>query len=151
MNSVSHTVPILVSAGVFDSSLLYSGDTVRTKNRRVSLFEIELPIGNDGVSHIGSEHYRVSEDYVLCAKPGQVRYSELPYKCYFLHLLVEDPTYAALFSELPDTVPTASRSSYLECFNRLIAAQTHPCRENEILIQSKLLEILYLLLRENAL
>lgn len=150
MKSTARIVPFLVSAGVFDSTLIYSSDTVRTKNRRVSLFEVELPIGENGYSHIGAERYKIRENNILLAKPGQVRYTELPYKCFFLHLLVEDPYYASVLSALPDIMPITERGIFSDCFNSLIAATVRPSPENELWIQSKLFEILYLLLRENT-
>lgn len=149
MNQISHTVPVLVSAGVYDSSLLYSSDTVRTKNRRVSLYEIDLPIGNTGFSHFGNDRYRINEQIILCAKPGQIRYTELPYKCYYLHFLAEDPGYAELFSGLADVIRLSDRERYRMFFERLIDAFITPCRENEIYIQGKLLEILSMLLKES--
>ena len=60
------TVPQLITTGVYDSTLLYSANTEKTVNRRVSMFEIELPIGVGGVSHFDKNKYRVSENTILC-------------------------------------------------------------------------------------
>ena len=147
MNSASRTVPTLVTAGVFDSRLVFPSVDV-TANRRVSMFEIELPIGSSGVSFINGDSYEVSENAIICAKPGQIRHSKLPYKCYYIHAIVEDEYYAHTLAQLPDYINITDRSVYLNFFDKLIAATTNPNKENEILTQCLMLEIIYLLVKE---
>lgn len=140
------SVPLLVSAGIFDSSLLYSQEIQRTKNRRVSLFEIELPMENAGCSHINSCSYRVRKSTVLCAKPGQIRHSELPYRCLFVHFIVKDEHLEKIYRTLPDIIEISDYDSYRQIFDSITEASLFPTAESEILIQTKMFELLYKLM-----
>lgn len=142
------TVPQLITTGVYDSTLLYSSNTEKTVNRRVSMFEIELPIGIGGVSHFDKNEYRVSENTILCGKPGQIRHTELPYKCYYIHVIIEDRYYAGLLSELPDVLEIQDRNRYKTFFEDLISKSTVPSRENDLYLHYKMIEIIYMLLKE---
>ena len=140
------SVPLLVSAGIFDSSLLYSQEIQRTKNRHVSLFEIELPMENAGCSHINSCSYRVRKNTVLCAKPGQIRHSELPYRCLFVHFIVKDEHLEKIYRTLPDIIEISDYDSYRQIFDSITEASLFPTAESEILIQTKMFELLYKLM-----
>lgn len=142
------TVPQLITTGVYDSSLLYSAGTEKTVHRRVSMFEIELPIGVGGVSHIDKDEYAVSENTIICGKPGQIRHTELPYKCYYIHVIVEDKYYAELLSELPDVFEISDRNKYKSYFEELISKSTVPSKENDLYLQYKMIEIIYMLTKE---
>ena len=144
----TRTVPQLITTGVYDSSLLYASSTEKTVNRRVSMFEIELPIGIGGVSHFDENEYAVSENTILCGKPGQIRHTELPYKCYYIHVIVEDRYYAELLSDLPDMLEISDREKYKNYFEDLISKSTKPSRENDLYLQYKMIEIIYMLLKE---
>lgn len=150
MSNITRIVPQLVTAGVFDSSQIYPQATVNTRNRRVSMYEIELPVENKGVSHIGSNSHSVCENTILCAKPGQIRHTTLPYKCYYIHFIVKDGYYSDCFNKLPDIIFIKDRNRYLKCFDEIIAAYCNSSSANDILIESKLLEFLYLLTNETA-
>ena len=141
-------LPTLINAGIFDSSLIYPADQKRTKNRRVSVYEIELPLENKGFSHMNESRFAVDTEKILCAKPGQVRYTELPYKCLFIHFLADDAYFKSLCDRLPDLVTLNNRELYVDCFNRLIAATLEPTEAASVFVQSKLLELLSLLLSE---
>ncbi len=150
MSEVIKIVPQLVTAGVFDSSQIYQQTTVNTRNRRVSMYEVELPIGNKGISHIGSNSYSVSENTILCAKPGQIRHTTLPYKCYYIHVIVKDCYYADCFNKLPDIISVRNRNIYLKLYDEIIDAYSNSSSANDIYIESKLLEFLYLLTNETS-
>ena len=144
-------LPTLINAGIFDSSLIYPADQKRTKNRRVSVYEIELPLENKGFSHMNESRFAVDTEKILCAKPGQVRYTELPYKCLFIHFLAEDAYIKSICDRLPDQITLSERELYADCFNRLIAATLEPTEAGVMLAQSKLLELLSRLVREQNL
>lgn len=151
MNSAPHTLPTIISAGIFDSSLIYPAEQKRTKNRRVSVYEIELPLESHGFSHMNEHRFAADTERILCAKPGQVRYTELPYKCLFIHFLAEDAYIKSICDRLPDQITLSERELYADCFNRLIAATLEPTEAGVMLAQSKLLELLSRLVREQNL
>ena len=57
-------IPEIVSCGVFDSRLRF-GNIDETKNRKVSIYEIELPIDHTGISYINDRAYPLDAGLVL--------------------------------------------------------------------------------------
>ena len=62
-------LPKIVNAGIYDASTAHKNKT-ETRTRRVSLFELEIPMENGGVSHINDMEYPILADHVICGKPG---------------------------------------------------------------------------------
>ena len=79
-------LPQIVSVGVYNSQLVHK--TAVSPNRKTTMFELELPLDDNAVSYIDGEQCRSSPSTVICAKPGQMRHSRLPYKCYYVHMIV---------------------------------------------------------------
>ena len=73
-------LPEIVAAGIYNSQIAVK-DRAITKNRKATMFEIEIPIEEGGISYIASEERHISPDIVICAKPGQIRHTKLPFKC----------------------------------------------------------------------
>lgn len=87
--------------GIFDSRAR-RGAAHRTEDRRVECFEIEIFSEESGVSHIDGRAYPVKRGMVLCAKPGQIRYSELPIRCNFIRLQPGDELLDPILESMPD-------------------------------------------------
>lgn len=151
MSNEKRILPELVTAGIYDSRLLYSQSTQKTVNRRVSMFELELPIGNGAVSWFGGDKYDVNENMIICAKPGTIRHTELPFRCRYLHVIVEDRRYAEILRQLPDVIEVEDRTRFDEIFGELIGAYSEQSELSEITVASKLLELIGMLLKENKL
>ena len=73
-------LPEIVAIGVYNARLAHKNVLV-TKNRKTTMFEIELPIEGGGISFINNESAAITENLVICAKPGQIRHTRLPFKC----------------------------------------------------------------------
>jgi hypothetical protein len=80
-------LPKIVSTGIFNAQHLIKTSSL-TKTRKTVMFEIELPISEGGISYIDGSSHPITENLVICAKPGQTRHSRLPFMCYFLHIIV---------------------------------------------------------------
>ena len=143
------TLPEIVTSGIYDSRFVYPSGTVTTKSRRVSVFEIELPTEDEGISFFGQTGYSVTKNHILCAKPGQLRHTKLPYRCFFIHVEAEDIYYSRILENLPDILAIEGRETYKNLFESIIAAKAAPSEETELLLQSRFLELLYLLMRES--
>ena len=76
-------LPEIVAIGIYNSTLAVKNRVV-TKNRKTTMFEIEIPIENGGVSYINSDSMPIEPNMVICAKPGQTRHTKLPFTCYYL-------------------------------------------------------------------
>lgn len=140
-------IPELVSCGVFDSRLTF-GNVAETKNRKVSIYEFELPIDETGISYINHTVQPLDSSLVLCAKPGQTRHSRLPIRAYFIHLIVRDSYTKSILNKLPDFFRPAQRKKYEEIFTAIIYAHQTPSVQNTLYCHAKLFELLSLLVRE---
>ncbi len=140
-------LPEIVSCGVFDSRLRF-GNMEETKNRKVSIYEFELPIDETGVSHINDIAHPLDAGLILCAKPGQIRHSRLPIRAYFIHLLVRDSYTKSILNKLPDVFRPTHRKKYEEIFTAIIFARQTPSAQNTLLCHAKLFELLSLLVQE---
>ena len=149
MDNVGVSLPSIVSCGIYDSSLIYPSSVTETVNRRVSMFELDLPCGNDGVSYIGKDAYAVSPSRLIAAKPGHIRHSALPYKCFFLHIMSDD-VFSRLLSGLPDVIDLPDEKRYREHFERIIGYDVRPGTENELRRDSELLMLLADLVRDTS-
>ena len=99
-------LPKIVAAGIYDSRIAIKNMAV-SKKRKTSIFEIDLPIGDGGISYVNNDSFLISENMIICAKPNQQRYTKTPFKCYYVHMIVHDgPVYEALTNLLkPKNIP----------------------------------------------
>ncbi len=138
----SITLPVLVAAGIFNASLAYKSRMI-TPNRKTTMFEIELPIMDGGISYINDTSRPISKDTVICAKPGQIRHTKLPFKCYFVHIIAKEGRLYDILSALPDYIELSDREKILETFAALCESVDSGTSREEILSQSLLLGLIY--------
>lgn len=86
--------------GIFDSNVIMRNKT-KSEPREVSFYELELFPEGVGVSYIDGEAYPVKQGMLLVAKPGQIRFSQLPVKCYYIRLFNTDCAEASIVASLP--------------------------------------------------
>ncbi len=92
-----------VYCGVYDSTVIRKNQH-RSAPRNVECYELELFLSESGASYVNGERHACKRGMLLCAKPGQLRYSEFPVRCSFIRLFPtgKDKDMEALVSELPD-------------------------------------------------
>lgn len=92
-----------IYCGFFNSDIV-SGGSPSSRLRTVQFYELELFHERLGKSHIDDNTYQTERGMLLCAKPGQKRYSEFPVKCSFIRIFTEglDESLAAILDSLPD-------------------------------------------------
>ena len=76
-----------IQCGIFDSALLRLGH-LQSQEREVVCYELELFVEDAGTSFIDGVRHPVRRGMLLRAKPGQIRYSLFPVRCYFICLFV---------------------------------------------------------------
>ena len=96
-------LPDIVSAGIYNTQLVYKNRAV-TPNRKTAMFELEIPIEDGGISYINDSSHPISKNTVICAKPGELRHTKLPFKCYYVHMIVNAGQLFHLLSSLPDYI-----------------------------------------------
>lgn len=137
-------LPEIVAVGVYNAELAHAGAQM-TKNRKTSMFELELPVGAGGVSYIDGESMPLTEGLVICAKPGQVRHTRLPFKCYFVHMILPDGELAQRLSALPSFIEIDDRARIEALFVAMCDSEATALERDRLLLQSRLLELIYLL------
>ncbi len=94
----------IVNFGIFDSTMKF-GERSVSKKRSVGFFEFELfTTYSDKLSYINDSSIPRNRGRLICAKPGQIRYSELPFRCHYLHLASESESFISLMETLPDSL-----------------------------------------------
>ena len=136
-------LPKMINLGVFDAKHIYN-DKKDTIARKTSLFEIEIPIADGGFSYINDQSYPIRTDQVICAKPGQIRHTRLPYKCYYVQILLAKGLLFGYLIHTPDVLKVSRKSRYIKLFTDMISAYHAQSEGNPLFIQSRLLELIYL-------
>ena len=139
----------LIDFGIFDSRIKFPNITVTT-DRTVDFYELEIMIGSHGgYSYINGTPYPHGKIDFICAKPGQLRHSVLPFKCYYLHLLANNDAAQALLDSLPDAMEIGDTGEYCAIFNQMMRTD-FPDRDTQMLFLSAgLSQILTLSLRDS--
>lgn len=140
-------LPKIVSVGIFNSAVNRKNTKI-SKKRTTAMFEIELPIDNKGVSYIDNGSTQISENCIICAKPGQTRYTKFPFKCYYVHLNVKSGTLYDTLISLPDYIEIKEKDKYNEIYKKLIKYYKTSFENDEIILQSLVLELIYHLSRD---
>ncbi len=140
-------LPEIVAVGIYNAQLVLKKGS-ETKNRRTTMFEVELPIEEGGVSFIDDETHPISPNTLICAKPGQLRHTRLPFKCYYIHIIVKSGILFDLLSELPNFIELSDSAEVKAIFETMIEAYGKGTEEEELLIHSLILKLAYLLRRD---
>ena len=135
-------LPEIVAIGIYNAQLAVKNREV-TKNRKTTMFEIELPFEDGGISYINSESRPVTEDIVICAKPGQIRHTRLPFKCYFIHMIVKEGELYDMLMNIPSYVKIENREYYKDIFTRLCGYYDTHLYRDQIIIQSLILQLIH--------
>ncbi len=143
------TLPEIIALGAYDAALIHKHVT-ETHPRRVRMYEIESIPEDGGVTHINDDAYPIRAGNVIIAKPGQIRHTELPFKCLYLHLMVEDEELSHILDSMPDLY-TPSRSEVMESLSRLISAYTSPETDGGMRVAAELCALLSDLIRDTRL
>ena len=138
------TLPEIVATGIYNAQVVFKNIKI-TPNRKTTMFEIELPIGSGGISFIDDTSFSVSENVVICAKPGQVRHTCLPFKCYYIHMIAEECPLFDVLSTLPNYIEITDASELKETFVSLAEHYNTGIVEDEILLQSLVMKMVYML------
>ena len=137
-------LPKIISIGIYNAQLVIKNRTT-SRNRKTTMFEIELPMEEGGISYIDDTSHLISENVVICAKPGQIRHTKLPFRCYYIHLIVnEGPLYEVL-SALPNYIEIEHADELRKLFLSLIQYYRTGSPEDNILLQSLILRLIYTL------
>lgn len=135
-------LPEIVAVGIYNTSVAVKRKTV-TDNRKTVMFEIELPIEKGGVSSINTQQMPIDTDTLICAKPGQIRHTKLPFVCYYMHIIVQKGSLYETLMGFPDFIKTEKSEKYRTLFERLYKYYEDGVGNHEMILQNIILEIIY--------
>ena len=138
----NNILPEIVSVGIYNASVAVKNKAV-TQNRKTTMFEIELPIEQGGISYISSSSHPITENLLICAKPGQLRHTRLPFKCYYIHMIVEDERLYNMLMELPNFIELSERARIKSIFECLCENYSIGTYESELKLTSLLYDLLH--------
>ena len=141
-------LPEIVAIGIYNSNIAIKNRVI-TDNRKTTMFEIEIPIEKGGVSYINSDEMTIEPNMILCAKPGQIRHTKLPYKCYYIHLIVTEGELYDNLMNIPNYIKTNKYEKYYEIFKRLYMYYDTAVDFDEIILHSLILELIYILVNDS--
>ncbi len=141
-------LPEIAAVGIYNSQIAVKGKNT-TKKRKTTMFEIEIPIENGGISYINSEEMPIRPDTVICAKPGQIRYSALPLKCYYIHIIIRDGDLYDCLMDLPNFIKTDQKEQYCTLFEKISKYSETVLENDELMLHSLILELLYTLINDS--
>jgi len=135
-------LPQTVRAGVYDASQR-PHRTEKRPPRVVDFYELELCLSftQHEAADIDGTLNPVEPGSVIVAKPGQKRYPLLTYRCYYLHFSPE-PCIRPWLDGMPDVMNASDFHLYQSLFRCLISEYNAGDQGNELLIQTKCLELL---------
>lgn len=143
MNTMSEIIlPEIVSIGIYDKRLASKNRDI-TKNRKTSMFEIELPIENGGISYIDESKTPITPNEIICAKPGQTRHTQLPFKCYFIHMVVKGGKLYDILMDTPNHFTTEKSEEYKKIFTDMCKYYDNSLDGDSIILHSLILKLVY--------
>ena len=142
-------LPNLVATGIFNTDVAMKKNITVSKNRKTTMFEIELPIEKGGVSYIEDEHADIIPDMLICVKPGQTRHTRLPFKCYYVHIVVSDEYLKNLLFNIPNFVFIKNREYYLALFKDISYYHDTGYEADNLKVQSLILNLIHSLVEES--
>lgn len=141
-------LPEIVAIGIYNSQIAVKNRTV-TKNRKTTMFELEIPIEKGGIAYLNSDKMRIQPNMVICAKPGQTRHTKLPFKCYYIHMIVRDGILYNALLDIPNFVKTDKYENYFALFKKMCKYYDTKLENDEIILHSLVLEFIYLLINDS--
>ncbi|MBQ4110375.1 MAG: helix-turn-helix transcriptional regulator [Clostridia bacterium] len=136
----------VVKTVVYDSTE-YFKNIKQTPKRMVEDYEIELYISGNGETYINDVGYKHESGNLVIAKPGQIRYSKNSFSCYCIHLS-ENKEIGMFLDKLPNVIKLADQSAYRSCFDELINIYHDSLEGNELLLQSKIYQLLHMIIMD---
>ena len=141
-------LPEIVSVGIFSKQNMSQGKNI-TKKRTTTMFEIEIPIEKGGISYLNSKGEQISPSLVICAKPGQIRQTKLPFKCYYIHFILNKGHLYERLMDTPNFIKTDRSQSYITIFEKMYKYFQSPDEDAVIILYSLVMELIYRIAKDS--
>ena len=141
-------LPDIVAVGIYNSQISAKNKTI-TKNRKAAMFEIELPIESGGISYIDDDHAPILPNTLVCSKPGQTRHTKLPFKCYYVHMILKEGALYDILMSVPNYLNVDNVDAYTEIFTRMLKYYDSAIESDKIMLHGMVFELVYLLNKDS--
>ena len=128
-----------ILCGYFDCSPF--GNLTQSKLRHCKLYEIEFYLEDAKTTTLDGTVYLIRKNHLLIAKPGQTRYSQLPFKAMYLKFPAEGYI-ADLLNQMPAYFCSSHPEKIYDTINEIIKYQE---RDNHLLVCSNFLSLINVL------
>lgn len=128
-------LPKNIFCGYFDCSCF--GSLLQSKPRKCELFEIEFYLENAQKTVVDGTEYHILKNHILIAKPGQIRYSQLPFKTMYLKFPAESDL-AELFNKMSTYFCCSHPQKIYDTINEMVKYQE---RNDLLLFYSRFLDL----------
>ncbi len=140
----STALPEIVAVGIYNAQIAIKNRAV-SPNRKTTMFELELPLCSGGTSYMDDTASPICENMVICAKPGQLRHTRLPFQCYYIHMIAGEGQIHDILSSLPNYLPLRDAKEIRELFVSLCEYAETGVPADELMLQSLTLKLIYTL------
>lgn len=131
--------------GIFDSEVRFP-KMVLSNLRPVTSYELELYAAETvGQTCIDNAWYPLTQGTCVCAKPGSMRRSRLPFRCFYIHLQTDDPVLCEILNSLPNCFVLWQLQELLQLFSQMLTADHTASPEDSLLVTGCTLRIIRLL------
>ncbi len=143
----SMTLPTIIAAGIYNAQVASRGRDI-TKNRKTTMFELELPLEDGGVSYINSQSCPIQRHTIICAKPGQMRHTRLPFLCRYVHFIVHEGTICDILLGMPNFIDIQDISKIEAIFADIIRFHESGLEQDKVMLGSAILSLIYQLFEQ---
>lgn len=138
------SLPFNITCGYCDCSEF--GSLSISPKRKTTKFEIEFYLEEGFSTFADDKEYKIHKWHIQIAKPGQIRYSHLPFKTLYFKFSAKGELKEKLLAA-PEYFSSSHPEQITEKFDELILLTENP--NNELLLYSRVLSFLNLVLRDS--
>ncbi len=134
--------------GVFDSRSKYNSKPFQS--RVAQWYEIEFFLDDGGITSINGKEYTLQKNHLLFVRPGDIRHSKQHFKCFYLHMDLDDEELLSYLADVPSSFAVASSKIYYNLFHQLIQMRNEKNYESRLLYFSKIAALLVNIQRDSC-
>ncbi len=126
---MSNKLPMDINIGFFNSRIARPG-MQKTIEHTINEYQVEFCDTDGGVTYINGVAYPVRKNMIICAKPGQTRWTRLPFCCYYIKIPRDNIALSPLLQGVKDSwiTDTATLERFLQAFHRLTESEMSEMR-----------------------
>lgn len=137
--------PNNITCGYFDSSSF--GSLTYSPKRKVTKYEIDFYLNDGSVAFADDRAYPIKKDYIQIGKPGQIRFSKLPFSTAHIKFNASGEI-ADLLEKAPEYFCSSHPKQIQNKIDEIILLKER-LDENNLLLQSRVLSLLNLLITDS--